>query len=375
MVKYLICKMVFKAYGMLAARLKNTKKAREIDEYWAAHSDDYMRECSYHKQEQLKPLATVKKEINELFLSEKCGSTMQYVLELYMLLGLDRLGVNIGDYILTNEFNELQAKHQPPYAAILDNKVYTLVYLAARGISVSRILGQVDDLGVFRSMDGGVEQPFHEWLAGQAGPLFCKLPDGMQGTSCFILEKEGDHYLVNGKPSSREELDALSPQLQVETVIRQHEDMAAIHPQSVNTCRIVTVCRNGKASFFTGFVLVGMGGGCVSNVHSGGMFVAFDENGQLGSCGITSLTWGGKAYEKHPDTGVEFAKCRIPFFKDAVDLALRAHLTMPTIRSIGWDIAITPTGPVIIEGNRRWATAEHQMFDGGMRKKAYEWLS
>ena len=38
-------------------------------------------------------------------------------------------------------------------------------------------------------------------------------------------------------------------------------------------------------------------------------------------------------------------------FNDAVNLCLEAAQIKPGLAYIGWDVAITPNGPVLIEGN------------------------
>ena len=37
--------------------------------------------------------------------------------------------------------------------------------------------------------------------------------------------------------------------------------------------------------------------------------------------------------------------------KEAKEMILKAAMEVPQIRYIGWDVAVTPTGPAIIEGN------------------------
>lgn len=374
MLSKIVYHAIYKCYRLADKIHCNRAKARMVADFWKAHDEQAIHEASFFPEEEHKPFCQIQTEINNLFYSGLADSTPGKVFNAYMMLGLDCRSRDVQDYLFETEFKALVAKHRPSYAKMLNNKIYTLVYLAARGIPVSEILGQVDDDGMFHSMDGKSVANFHDWMAGRSGPVFCKQPDGYQGTSCFVLELREGQYFKSGQECTRGELDALLPQLQIETVIEQHPDMAAIYPDSVNTCRIVTVAIRGKVQFFSGYALFGCNGARVSNGCSGGILLPFDESGILGPYGVRERAWGGGAYVKHPDTGTIFADCRIPYFSQVIQLAIRAHETMPTIRSVGWDVAITPTGPVIIEGNQGWICAEHQIFRGGLRKKAMELL-
>ena len=44
----------------------------------------------------------------------------------------------------------------------------------------------------------------------------------------------------------------------------------------------------------------------------------------------------------------------IPHLSEALDLAVRAHTLLPGLRTVGWDIAITENGCVLVEGNDAW---------------------
>jgi len=46
----------------------------------------------------------------------------------------------------------------------------------------------------------------------------------------------------------------------------------------------------------------------------------------------------------------------IPFWSQLCKYIFKAHDVCPNIRTIGWDIAITDEGPVLIEGNLGWGT-------------------
>lgn len=354
-------------------KMKSSRK-REARDFFKAKTESQIRKDSYYSDCELKPVHVIIREITELYVSDKGCWRMQDTYDCYMLFGLDRAGTTHEAYLFRKEFDRLRDKGKPSYAMILNHKIFTLVYLKGRGINVSQILGQVSEKGVFGTLDGSLCEDFYTWLAKRESPVFCKLPDGSQGASCFVLEQKGTEYLKNGKSITKEELDALLPHLQIEEIIQQHEGMAAIYPNAVNTCRMVTVLRNGKPEFFSGYALFGCGGTRVSNGRFGGLFAGYDENGHLSPFAIREFEFGGGVYQAHPDTGTVFKDCTIPFFKEALELAYAAHRVMDSIKCIGWDIAITPKGPVIIEGNQGFATAELQIFKGGMRREAYELL-
>lgn len=58
----------------------------------------------------------------------------------------------------------------------------------------------------------------------------------------------------------------------------------------------------------------------------------------------------------HPVTGLELNGIELPLWQEARALALRAARAFLPQPLIGWDIGITPDGPVLIEGNARWTT-------------------
>lgn len=57
---------------------------------------------------------------------------------------------------------------------------------------------------------------------------------------------------------------------------------------------------------------------------------------------------------KHPRTAVAFDGFRLPFWAEACTLVKTASLKFLPTRTIGWDVAITPSGPCIVEGNMWW---------------------
>jgi len=59
-------------------------------------------------------------------------------------------------------------------------------------------------------------------------------------------------------------------------------------------------------------------------------------------------------YEQHPVTGIKFCNFDIPYWNKVCNTVRHAAYVFLPIRLIGWDVAISPLGPIIIEANIRW---------------------
>lgn len=62
----------------------------------------------------------------------------------------------------------------------------------------------------------------------------------------------------------------------VEDVILQHSDMAALHPESLNTLRVVTVLNGEGPHIVYAYIRIGNGGRSVDNLHAGGMYAPIE---------------------------------------------------------------------------------------------------
>ncbi len=138
-------------------------------------------------------------------------------------------------------------------------------------------------------------------------------------------------------------------QLLCEQALTQHETMNLLSPSSVNTIRMVTLLHEGRAHFMYALVRMSNGEACVDNICSGGMYVSIGNDGVITKPAYCDAT--GVYYDAHPYTKTKFDGFKIPMFESAVEMCKRAALEVPQVGYIGWDVAITPTGPAIVEGN------------------------
>lgn len=140
-----------------------------------------------------------------------------------------------------------------------------------------------------------------------------------------------------------------SGQTLIEEKIIQHEKMSSLHPKSINTLRIVTLKKDGNIHIISRLLRMGRDGKVVDNITSGGIYVTLDENGVITHPAFCDKT--GEALVIHPTTKVFLTGFNIPYFDEAIKLAKEIAKEETEMNYIGWDIAITPDGPIIVEGN------------------------
>ena len=156
----------------------------------------------------------------------------------------------------------------------------------------------------------------------------------------------------------------------LEQLVHQHPDMNVLCPASVNTMRIMTFNDNGKSEILWMGLRVGNGVNAVDNFHAQGMAVAIDmETGKLKGEAIDKDC---NRYRVHPTTNVTFDGFQIPDFQAAKELVLKGALESDKILVIGWDVALSEDGPVVIEANRRPGFDIVQVLDGRGRKDMVE---
>ena len=136
----------------------------------------------------------------------------------------------------------------------------------------------------------------------------------------------------------------------VEELIVQHPEMARIHPQSVNTVRMVTILRkDGEADIVFAGVRIGSGGSFLDNMATGGMCAKLDP--QTGVIVKPGTDYQNRVFTRHPVTGVELIGFQVPNYDQVKQTVCQAAKVVPQVRYVGWDVAVTPQGCDLIEGN------------------------
>lgn len=134
-----------------------------------------------------------------------------------------------------------------------------------------------------------------------------------------------------------------------EELIVQAEELARIHPASVNTVRFVTYLKGDKVEHMFSFLRMGAGGGIIDNATAGGISAAIDL--KTGIVTTPGCREDQSRFLKHPDTGVQIIGMQIPRWDELLGLADRLARVVPEQKYVGWDLALTPDGWVMVEGN------------------------
>ncbi len=151
--------------------------------------------------------------------------------------------------------------------------------------------------------------------------------------------------------------------------IEQCFQLKRLNPYGVNTLRIVTVNVNGTISVLSSILRCGTKKtDFVDNWAKGGLAIGINKDGTLKKYGFYKPIYGKKT-DIHPDTNIKFENFKIPYYKEAIELANQAHKLFYNISTIGWDVAITEEGPIFIEGNDNWEISLMQACDRGLRKE------
>jgi hypothetical protein len=186
--------------------------------------------------------------------------------------------------------------------------------------------------------------------------VFAKLINGSLGI--------GATRITGAAPLSDAEVQQLfetvvSQDVLFQDEIVQHESVRTLNPGCINTIRIDTFKpRNGEAEIVSALIRLGVGQSVVDNIAGGGIFVGVDLNsGCLKERGVRNLRTGGQCYCSHPDTGTAFRGFEVPFWAEVKRLALTASNLVPAAL-MGWDVALSSEGPVLVEGNAVYYSME-----------------
>jgi len=200
------------------------------------------------------------------------------------------------------------------------------------------------------------------WIDGNGNPVNREtvatiLNEGMD--KLFVKKRFGLAGQGTLVPDSGKTVDRLLKRshLIVQPRFRQHPAMAAFHPGSLNTIRLITFCDEEGVELTCGAIRVGRGGASVDNVSLGGLAAPLDpDSGTVfkAAHGYAKHEPRQRFYATHPETGAKIRGFRVPFWDECRKLVMQASEFIGPGTTLGWDLAIGPDGPKLLETNDRW---------------------
>ena len=148
---------------------------------------------------------------------------------------------------------------------------------------------------------------------------------------------------------TEKDIDLTKELIYQEIAVNHHQIKKLAPVEAFNTIRIQSY-RNRKNDIEYNCAFFKFSRGALAdNISAGGFGVGITvSDGKLMEFGLNEYVLD--KVTKHPDSNIPFAKFEIPFWKETLEIVERFHFVFGG-RWIGWDIGITDTGPVFVEGN------------------------
>lgn len=246
---------------------------------------------------------------------------------------------------------------------LVDDKAIFAVCAAGHGLPIARTLALVAPPfaidGAGAPVHGG--EAFLRWLRAAPASFVVKPAVGMGGRGVEVLERRGDEVTTGGRTlgahAFRSRLcdEGTYGRAIVQERLGNHPTLVELSGTDALQCtRMVTVVtRSSDVELLFAFQKLIVGAHVIDNSvgnRTGNLVVAVDSaHGTLGAAFAD-----GAPCPRHPVTDRAIAGFALPHWREACALVERAARCFRPLRAIGWDVALTEAGPVLLEGNTEW---------------------
>ncbi len=250
----------------------------------------------------------------------------------------------------------------PRLQDVINNKFTTHLLFRSIDVPTTELLG-VYWRGAVHRFPAEDRTPLPEYLTSlhDEQRVFFKPLTGAEGKRILSIRRVGDKFRMNGEmhdlETVQEAIEVGKRPLVVETGVEQHPAQRALFAETTNTIRLLTMLDLEDRQPFVAVAVQRIGtrrSGHVDNWSQGGLSARVDvATGRLGPAtwlpedGVDSLTW----FPRHPETGAPIEGAQVPFWEETLETVLHASRILSFMEYVGWDVIISPDGPVILEAN------------------------
>ena len=250
------------------------------------------------------------------------------------------------------------AKNSVEYYATIDNKFIFKTLLKGFDLPQPKLF-----FSVGTEYEVSREEDFVSRLGEIKSDIVLKPIDGSCGEGIFIFRYKDGNYHLRDVPVAADKIwESLArgkKRYLVEERVIQKKSYDALNPSSLNTYRVLLIrLDDGELYVARVSMRIGKRGHFLDNLALGSISLVFNNEGRA----IFAYDWGaGREITHHPDTNHPLTGVTMECHDEVVALARRASSKFGFLGTTGWDIGVSETGPVIIEGNMFYDTSYNQV--------------
>lgn len=315
-----------------------------------------------------------------------------YGSEHYLTYGLYQQPVNLRrwrEYVDKKDWCRILFQfNAKEHFAVLEDKVAFAGACERLGIPHPRVFGAINYTGATELRNAKGAREAGELIAAlPLGDYIVKVCGGSYGEG-FLMFSPADGWVHVHSEDSEMSLDAFAARLArsggaylLQERLRPARALEGIMPgEACGTLRVNTLyLPDGEVDIFCVFFKLPVIGAYTDNFAGGtlgNMLAFYDLEGRAIRRVIVR---GGNGLLRdithHPDTGERMLGFSTPEVDDALNVARQCAAAFSDIPLVGWDIALTETGPLVLEGNPMFDPVGPQLCAGrGIRNLIHERL-
>lgn len=299
----------------------------------------------------------------------------------------DQIGAKL-EHLHETHLSQRTYKAQRPkfenqrWESLLQNKWISMNFMRAQNVSVPKSYGFVHPVSGI-SHDGkplANARDLQKFIQDNKIQQFVlKHIGGGKGSNVYIIDKicQGeDSFFLQTTTGAKLNLKDIDNLIEIrdgglrgfllEERLLPHPALQRLLNGGLSSIRINTfLAKTGTCKIHLAYLRIGAKGKATDHSSNGGIYVPIEkETGVLGkgfqAAGID------KKISRHPESNCKLEGEVVPMWDQVRHLVEHAAFSIPGIRWIGWDVVVTPSGPVIIEGNVGQTMMNCQKLYGGL---------
>jgi len=326
----------------------------------------------YKNSKNHKPKSQINKELKVLKSYWGCIPMQYYTHDFYRKdceLYLDEMKEHIPGYYFYNviypKFDDIKKAK-----GALENKILSYFVFEGMNLPTTQMIALKKGMQVLTPTGLPIDDVLLQKLINSTNEnkIFIKPVEGKGGVGILVAKRSENCFELNNRKLMLDNILDLNGDFVIEKQVVQASYLNAIYSHSVNTLRAVTKRNSkGEVELIAVTLRMGTGGREVDNSHLGGLLIGIDVLTGKPVRQYAGYEYGAEKITHHPDTNYKFSQLEIINWEIVSKQILIFAEKMLLQNLIGWDIALTEEGPLVIEANTMFGIDHSQSGVGGMR--------